>query len=349
MIRDMVQAASLDESSFQQPRRAELDAVNLEQFIRQSGGGDRAVQTARLWTHGMLGQDPWEISALSFLEVARGGTGIANLRSDGEHGAQYLRLKEGTSAIPKGMAQMLPSSTIHLNCAVTAVIQQSKSHYTIKTGTGRQYTASKVIVSVPGTTYKNIQFDPPLPPQRLIYTTATRYGCYVKYICLFRTPFWRKDGGCGLAQSFRGPVSIVRDTSVDSEDNYALTCFIGSQPGRKWYGLSPAERQRVVLKQIAHLFRLSEAEVDAEFIDSLTSPWMEDRWAGWGCPFSVTPPGVIGDSADGDLISAPSGGLYFVGTELTNKWRGYMEGALVSGKRGAAQALEGLKASDARL
>lgn len=349
MIRDMVQEASLDQSNFQQPKRAELDSQSLEQFIRRAGGVERAVQAAQLWTHGMLGQDPCEVSALSFLEIARGGAGITNIRSDGKHGAQYLRLKEGTSSIPQGMARLLPADSIRLNCPVTAVMKLGSSHYTVSTASGQYISATKVIVSVPGATYKNIQFDPPLPPQRLNYTTATRYGCYVKYICLFRTPFWRRDGGCGLAQSLRGPVSIVRDTSVDSDDNFALTCFIGSQPGRKWYALGEKERRTAVLKQIAALFRVSETEVQSEFIDVLTSPWMEDKWAGYGCPFSVTPPGVIGDGPDGKLIAEPSGGIYFVGTELTNHWRGYMEGALDSGKRGAAQAIEGLKMADPRL
>lgn len=349
MIRDLIEQKSLDPETFKQPQRAELDALNLEQFIRNSGGGDRAVQTARLWTHGMLGQDPWEISALSFLEVARGGNGIVNIRSDGKHGAQYLRLKEGTSSISKGMANLLPQDSIRLNSPVTSVAQHGKSRYSITTANGQHFSSSKVIISIPGTTYKNIRFEPPLPPQKLAYTQSTRYGCYIKYLLLFKSPFWRRNGGCGLAQSFRGPVSIVRDTSVDVEGNYALTCFVGSQPGRKWFALSEQERQSTVLKQIAHLFQTPENEVESEFIDSLTSPWMEDKWAGWGCPFSVPPPGVFGDTADGQLVTEPFGGIYFVGTEFTNYWRGYMEGALESGKRGALQAVEGLKASESRL
>ncbi|KAF7558027.1 hypothetical protein G7046_g5927 [Stylonectria norvegica] len=348
-MRDTIQAASQDQANFRQPRRAELDSLNLEQWIRSTGGGERAVQTARLWTHGMLGQDPCEVSALSFLEVARGGLGIMNLRSDGKHGAQYLRLKEGTSSIGVGMAKLLPSESIHLNSPVTSILRHGEKLYTVVLASGQCVTARKVIISIPGTTYKNIHFDPPLPSQRLTYTIGTRYGCYVKYIALFKSPFWRKNGGCGLGQSFRGPFSIVRDTSVDTEGNYALTCFISSQPGRKWYSLPEKEREEAILAQLSNLFQTSREDVDSQFIQGLTSPWMEDRWAGFGCPFSVTPPGIIGKTGDGELVAQPFGGIYFVGTELTDQWRGYMEGALISGKRGASQALDGLRKETSRL
>lgn len=69
---------------------------------------------------------------------------------------------------------------------------------------------------------------------------------------------------------------------------------------------------------------------------------MEDRWAGYGCPMSTPPPGAMGSGDHDDIINGKSDGLYFVGTDLTNEWRGYMEGALRSGKRGASQALRDL-------
>lgn len=34
--------------------------------------------------------------------------------------------------------------------------------------------------------------------------------------------------------------------------------------------------------------------------------------------------------------------IYFVGSELADEWRGYMEGALQSGKQGALQASKDL-------
>ncbi len=269
-----------------------------------------------------------------------------NLRSDGKEGAQYLRIQEGTQSIPEGMAKLLPTSSVRINCPVRSIAQHTPKLYSITTGNGDIMKARKVIVSIPSPAYKTVIFDPPLPPQKQIYTTAARYGCFVKFICLFKTPFWRRRGACGLAQSFRGPMNHCRDTSVDTLDNYALTCFMCAGPGRQWLALNETERQEAVLRQIGSLFGVAYETVMTEFLGSFTSDWMQDPWAGWGCPFAVAPPSTTGDCG---INTQKFGGVYFVGTELVDEWRGYMEGALRSGKRGAGQALADLRIDEARL
>ena len=39
------------------------------------------------------------------------------------------------------------------------------------------------------------------------------------------------------------------------------------------------------------------------------------------------------------VLRAPSGRVHFVGTETAYEWKGYMEGAVRSGKRGAQEVL----------
>ncbi|KAB8071814.1 hypothetical protein BDV29DRAFT_11837 [Aspergillus leporis] len=342
-IRDFVEATCLNPKTFMEPHRAALDSLTFEQWLRDAGAGTRAIQTATLWCRGTSGQDPGEISALAFLEVARGGLGIINLRYDGKDGGQHLRIREGTQSISNGIAKLLPSSCIKLSCPIASVTQTMPQLYSVTSTIGFTVKTRKVIISIPSPAYKDIQFDPPLPHQRQIYTTSTRYGCFVKFICLFKAPFWRSQGACGLAQSFRGPVNHCRDTSVDADENYALTCFLCSEQGRRWLALNSSDRRDAVLYQLGSLFGVGYDVVRFEFIGSMTSEWPQDRWAGWGCPFPVTPPGVIGGYGDGQLAMEKCDGLYFVGTEFTDEWRGYMEGALRSGKRGAAQALQDLR------
>jgi monoamine oxidase len=93
-----------------------------------------------------------------------------------------------------------------------------------------------------------------------------------------------------------------------------------------------------VLKQLGQLFGLGSESVASEYLGHVESDWGNDKWAGYGCPFPVTPPGVLGHRSE-DWFTESSDGLFFIGTELIDEWRGYMEGALRSGKRGAAQAL----------
>ena len=98
-----------------------------------------------------------------------------------------------------------------------------------------------------------------------------------------------------------------------------------------------------MLKQLGSLFEVGYDVVKNEFLDSITSQWTEDPWAGWGCPFATRPPGL---QLDVENSSKKSGGLYFIGTEFATEWRGYMEGALRSGKEGAKQVLADLEVED---
>jgi monoamine oxidase len=338
----LTEAASLDPQTYLQPRRDELDSITFEQWCHNAGAGYQALLTARVWCRGTTGQDPGDVSALAYLEVCRGALGLVNLRYDGKEGAQYLRLQEGTQSISIGMSKLLPNNVIRLKTPVSTITSHTSKSYTVTTTLGEAFKARRVIVSVPGPAYKTISFNPPLPSAKQAYTRTARYGCFVKFVCLFETPFWRRQGACGLAQSFRGPINHCRDTSVDQTGNYALTCFLCAGPGLRWLALSKKDRSESVLTQLSSLFGVCYDAVKSEYLGSITSEWTEDQWAGQGCPFAITPPGVIGTSAMDDVSNQRSGGMYFIGTELTNEWRGYMEGALRSGRRGAAQTLADL-------
>ncbi|KAE8376135.1 hypothetical protein BDV26DRAFT_305759 [Aspergillus bertholletiae] len=347
-LRDRVETASLDPGTFTHSQREALDQITFEQFCRDAGAGTKALQTARLWCRGILGQDPTDVSALSFLEIARGGHGIVNIRSDSRNGAQHLRLQDGTQSIAVGISKLLCQGTIQLNTEVKSISRASSQVYEVTAACGRIYSARKVITSIPGPAYKNITFNPPLPPAKQVYITSARYGCFIKYICLFKTPFWRRQGACGLSQSFRGPLNHCRDTSVDELDNYALTCFLCATPGRKWAAMNAIDRQEAILRQLGSLFGVGYEAVKSEFIDSVTSPWMQDPWAGWGCPFAATPCGATG-GVGADAMKEKWQGIHFVGTELANGWRGYMEGALRSGHQGALEVLKDLHIETVKL
>ncbi|KAH8893573.1 monoamine oxidase [Thozetella sp. PMI_491] len=348
-MRDRVEAASLQPENFKQPKRTELDNITFEQWCRDGGAGRLALLTARLWCRGTLGQDASDVSALAYLEICRGGLGVVNLRSDDKHGAQHLRLCNGTQSISIGMADLLPAGSLKLDSPVSSIVRQTSKLYDVTTTASKTFKARRVIISIPSPAYKDVTFSPSLPRHKQVYITTARYGCFVKFICLFKTPFWRQQGACGLVQSFRGPVNHSRDVSVDEQGNYALACFMCAGPGRAWLALDENDRREAVLKQLGSLFAVGHEAVKSEFLGSVTSDWTNDPWAGWGCPVATGPPGTIGAGDDGERVHESFHGIYFVGTELTNEWRGYMEGALRSGKRGAAQAMESLSSDDTRL
>lgn len=344
-LRDAIEAASLDPKTFEGPQRAHLASISLERYCRDAGAGTKALQTATVWCRGTTGQDPADVSALAFLEVCRGALGLIKLRYDGKEGAQYLRLREGTQSIAISMARLLPANAIKLSSPVTSISEGPKTgRQTVTTADGTEFTAQKkVVVSVPSPAYKNIAFTPPLPALYQHYVSNVRYGCVLKYVCTFKTPFWRRKGACGLTQSFKGPINHCRDTSVDQDENFALTCFLNSWPGKQWLTLGEDDRKEAALKQLSSLFGVSYEDIMGEFLGSMTSDWQDDPWAGLGCPFAIAPPGVMSGESIAEITGDGADGVVFVGTELTDEWRGYMDGALRSGKRGAELILASLR------
>ena len=67
--------------------------------------------------------------------------------------------------------------------------------------------------------------------------------------------------------------------------------------------------------------------------------WAEEEWTR-GCYGCYLPPG--GWTSYGDALRAPVGALHWAGAETSAVWCGYMDGAVRSGERAAAEALAAL-------
>lgn len=93
------------------PKDTRLDSVTFEAYLTSRGANEAALATATVWTRAMLGQDPKDISALFFLNYCKSGGGLLQMRSDRKHGAQYLRVRQGTQAFSLGLASSLPEGT----------------------------------------------------------------------------------------------------------------------------------------------------------------------------------------------------------------------------------------------
>lgn len=129
------------------------------------------------------------------------------------------------------------------------------------------------------------------------------------------------------------------------------------EEGRKWAGLGREERRRRVVEQVGGFV---DGLVDGEDggkgkgkgreepVQILEMEWVKERWSE-GAPNPV--PGLGGfvgveeEEEEGGGVEAmkkPLGGLHFVGTETADVWRGYMDGAVRSGERGAEEVVRAL-------
>ncbi|KAF2095861.1 amine oxidase B [Rhizodiscina lignyota] len=339
-IRDHIQAASL------RPERPspENDNVTLDQYVRNLGACPKTVQMVNVWSRVMHGLESTEQSAAWFIDYCRRNRGLLSVRADDETGGNHLRISTGAQQIPNGLAHLLGSSNIHLSSPV-ASIEDHRSHVTITTTTGRTFVGKKCIISLPSTMYRDLNISPPLPAPLQEVANSTLLGHYNKAIVCYDRPWWRDLGYNGFIMSYKGPVIVGRDTSVDENGFYALTCFVNGREGEKWAKLYPHERRRVVLEQLAAMYDVgldSEVYRPIEFFEQI---WKHEPYS----KGALAPVTALGHYTKFDSVyGKPVGNLHFVGTEFSTEWKGYMEGALCSGEQGAKGVVEALRRQSPR-
>ena len=215
------------------------------------------------------------------------------------------------------------------------MIQQDQDRILVSAGRG-ELSCQRVIVSVPTPLYKEITFLPPLPRAKEELSKVNILVYQLKVMLLYAEPWWRASKLCGLLQSFEGPVAVTRDSSVESKKQYSLTCFV---PGKSGLSLSIGTQKArfgAVLAQIRCCFGPFVRGKVPEPLAIAEHEWAKDQWA-QGCPCPVSPPGLMTDY--GHALRTSHGKVHFVGTETAFEWKGYMDGAVRSGQRGAEEVI----------
>lgn len=338
-IRDMVES-DCQKISCASPHDPSLDALSFLDYLKGRGANALAIATASIWTRAMLGQEPEDISALYFLNYCKSGGGLMQMRSDCKDGGQYLRVKQGTQIFSTGLANSLPEGTIRFDSPVTTISQLDNGIVVVKTKNGHSFQAKKVVSAIPQTVLRTIPFSPPLPREKALLIESFKYGYYTKMMLRFARPFWVEKGYCGLVQSFKGPASILRDTSVPADAKWVLTCFLVGQPGEEWSKQTEKERIEALVRQVGKIWENAE-EAKESFVEALGHEWCKEEYSGWGCPCPSLGPGVLTEV--GHTLREAFGNIHFAGTETADVWKGYMEGAVRSGDRAGDEVVAELK------
>jgi monoamine oxidase len=122
------------------------------------------------------------------------------------------------------------------------------------------------------------------------------------------------------------------DNSPPSGKPGVLLTFFEGSAARHFTNRSPAERRAAVLDCFARYFGPKAKKP----IDYVEHDWLRERWSR-GCYVGIMPPGAMLDY--GHTLRPPIGRLHWAGTETATQGAGYMDGAVQSGERAAAEVL----------
>lgn len=177
-----------------------------------------------------------------------------------------------------------------------------------------------------------ICYDPPLPGDRDQLTQAAPMGSVIKCLAVYDEPFWRTDGYTGQLSADTGAVRVIFDNCPPGGSPGVLLGFLDGAQARRLARAGPAERRQEVLAAFARYFgpRALRAR------DYIEQDWTAERWTR-GCYGAHFPPGTW--TQFGPALRRPVGRLHWAGTETATAWSGYMDGAVQSGQRAAAEIL----------
>jgi len=331
------------------PRAAQWDSMSFQSFMDfgdnglQSPGDPAGVtpllskdgrQLVELAIESVWSAEPRDLSLLHVLFYIHAAGSIESLVNTAG-GAQQDRLVGGSQRIPLAVAAAL-GDRVRLASPVRA-ISQDGGGVTVS-GDGFSVRADRVVVAVPVHVGARIGFTPALPALRDQLAQRTPMGTVTKVQCVYDTPFWRADGLAGQTTSDTGPVKITFDNSPPGDQPAVgvLMGFIEGADGRTALRTDAAQRRQGVLDSFTRYYGPAAGKPQ-QYVEM---SWAAEPYSG-GCYAGYFGPGVW--TAYGDQLRTPVGLVHWAGTETATVWNGYMDGAVQSGHRAAAEVLAALR------
>ena len=248
-------------------------------------------------------------------------------------GAQESRISGGAQLLALGLAEKLGQSNIYLNSPVRK-IKFHADRYQV-TSDRVQVFAKKVVVSMSPPMAARISYDPPLPAGRDQLTQRMPMGSIGKAIAIYPTPWWREAGLNAQGVADTGIIRTTFDNTPPGSSYGAIMGFIEADQMRQVDGLDEGQVDDFVIESLVSIFGARAAEPTRIVLHR----WDLEEFSRGG-PVAYAPPGVL--TGYGTYLRAPTGGIHLAGTETSPYWTGYMDGAIRSGERAAAEVLSSL-------
>ena len=288
-----------------------LDSVKADQDLRLTAMGLRGFFLA----------DPEELSLIALVDQFGASDDLGP-------GPMY-RIQGGNDALPNAIASRL-GSRIRLRTEVVAVSQRGSTvRVTVKeAGSQGHVEADYAVLALPTPLLRRIPITPSLPARQHEAYVALKYGRATKTLLQTSRRFWRAPGRPRAFGSAL-PFGAVWEGNEEQRGRSGILALLAGG------GASDATQAIVNKSGAQGLFQSLEwlGARNAELVASQQVVWEQDPYARGGYAY-------VDPSFDPELrpwLARPAGRLFFAGEHTSIKWQGYMNGAVESGRRAAAE------------
>jgi len=310
------------------PDAQRLDMMTLADWMQQQMSYDTARDFFKIAAGAIWAADPTELSMLHAMFYIKSGRDFNTLMNV-KNGAQEERFVGGAQTTADRMAALF-TDRIVLNAPVLA-ISQTEGHVSVTTDADT-YTADRIVVAIPPPLQADIRFEPAMPPDRQQIMQQMAMGAVWKCYAIYDRPFWRDQNLNGLAATPDGHVTVTFDNSPKDGSRGILMGFVLGDKAREFSALTEEQRQASAMQSFSTFFGTQAAQP----LRYLDHSYLNEDWSK-GCYAAVPQPGFW--TSVGHAIRQPVGRIHWAGTETSDVWNGYIDGAVRSGERVAQEIL----------
>ena len=287
-----------------------LEETNAPAWVRARMRGLRGLFLA----------DPEDLATLAVVDF------FAEFGSPGE--GTMFRLIGGNDRLASAVAKRLASAPL-LRTVLRRIRQKNDQIIaTVETPSGlAELRADFIVVALPATTAREVAFEPSLPALQREAIERTRYGSATRLVLQFDRRFWyapKRPRAFGTDQ----PFGAVWDANEQQRGRAGILSFLaGGRASAELQAILLAEGNEGVVRRLTWLGKPSRV------IASEQVTWEDDPWAKGG--YAYVDPGF--DPRLRDWLARPAGRIFFAGEQTSVRWQGYINGAVESGQRAAAE------------
>jgi monoamine oxidase len=307
--------------------RKRWDSAIAERFARESVASwlDRvnAGAALRAGIRGLRGfylADPEGLPLLTLVDQLAAG-GIPGTE-------KFYRIEGGNDRLPCALIERFGGGIL-TQTAVRAILYDPDGvRVTVEDqGTRSELQADFCVAALPASTLREVHFDPALPEEQMRAFAALKYGDATRMLLQFETAFWRRRGRA-RAYGSDLPIGSVWDGSEDQKGRSGILVLLaGGQASRALGQIADTEGESGVVRRLSWLGK------PARLLATQTVIWQNDPWARGG--YAAFDPCYAPHLRA--WLARPAGRIVFAGEHTSGRWQGYMNGAIESGKRAAAE------------
>ncbi|HEY0436319.1 MAG TPA: NAD(P)/FAD-dependent oxidoreductase [Phenylobacterium sp.] len=243
------------------------------------------------------------------------------------HAASLSKIRGGNDLLPAAMAAEI-AQRIRYGAEVVR-IDQSASAVSVSYVTGggvRVASAERVVCTLPFTILRDIEIEPAVSAGKAEAIRNLYMGPVARVFVQTRTRFWERDKLNGFA-AVEQPMEIWSPTFGQPGRRGIVMSYIYEDLAKDYSAQPPAAQIERTLK----LYEQIHPGIRQEFETATTWSWLNEKYNKGA--YLVVPPRAFRRLAH---TATPEGRLHFAG-EHTSPWPGWIQGALHSGLRAAAE------------